>query len=194
MWKWCHLGCFVENEVSPCSRGEAVRQHSQCMLCSKKWHGSALPIGNEKQRLDSLMCVLWSLLISYFRFSWLQFYYSIWIRMKSVNSKYLELQCMWKRSWKCKSRSRILYLITAQSFHPIHISAFHHILCTGQLLEVSWEGPQEIPVASFIHTTGMLWKTSQMWRFCDLSNIYLISPFVSWIMIFLLQFRIIKEA
>lgn len=79
-----HLGCLVENKVSPCSRGEAVEQHWQCMFCSKKLHGSALAIGNGNQGLDSLMWVLWSLLISYFGFDWLQFYCSIWIRMKSV--------------------------------------------------------------------------------------------------------------
>lgn len=47
----CHLGHLVENEVSPCSGGKAVGQHSQCMLCFKKLHASILSVGNRKKGL-----------------------------------------------------------------------------------------------------------------------------------------------
>lgn len=60
------------------------------------------------------------------------------------NSKCLKLQCRWKSSWKFKSRSRILYLVTAQSFQPIQFTAFHHRPCTGQLLEVSWRRSHDL--------------------------------------------------
>lgn len=38
--------------------------------------------------------------------------------------------------------------------NPYHFTAFRHRPCTGQLLEVSWEAPQEMPVASSIHITS----------------------------------------
>lgn len=94
------------------------------MLCSRKLHSLALPIGNGNQRLDSLMCVLCHCssptLDSVDYNSTIAFE----SELNQWNFKCLKFQCVWKRSWKCKLRSRILYLVTAQNFQPITFYCF----------------------------------------------------------------------